>query len=84
LAAERAAKVAEAAAGLRETGGQRLLAAATSAIQLAQSLATVAQERATSLLPQLVDQELRDNFTQEFAAHARQTEALAAQLGPAA
>ena len=84
LAAERAAKVAEAATGLRETADQRLLTAATSAIQLAQALAADVQERATSLLPQLVDQELQDNFAHEFAAHTRQTEALAARLRPAA
>jgi hypothetical protein len=79
LAAERAAKVAEAAVGLRETGDQQILTAAKSAIQLAQALAAGAQERATSLLPQLADQELRDNFAHEFAAHAGQTETLAAE-----
>jgi hypothetical protein len=50
---------------------------------MAQALATSAQARATALLPQLADQELRDNFAHEFAAHASQTEALAARLGPA-
>jgi glutamate formiminotransferase len=84
LAAERAAKVAEAAAGLRDTGDQQLLAAAARALTQAQALAAGAQERAASLLPQLADQELRDNFAHEFAAHARQTETLAAQSGPAA
>jgi hypothetical protein len=84
LAAERAAKVAEAAAGLCAAGDQRLLAGATSAIKLAQVLAAGAQEHAAALLPQLADQELRDNFAQEFAAHARQTEAMANQVEPAA
>jgi glutamate formiminotransferase len=83
LAAERAAKVAEVAAGLDETSDQQIQTAATSAIQMAQALAADAQARATALLPQLADQELRDNFAHEFAAHARQTEALAARLGPA-
>jgi hypothetical protein len=78
LVAERAAKIAEAAVGLRDTSDQRLLTAATSAIQLAQVLAAGAQERAISLLPQLADQELRDNFAHEFAAHTKQTETLAA------
>jgi hypothetical protein len=84
LAAERAAKVAEAVAGLLETGDQPHLAAARSILQLAQALAAGSEQRAAPLLPQLGDQELRDNFAYEFAAHARQTEALAAQLGPAA
>ncbi|HET9223200.1 MAG TPA: glutamate formimidoyltransferase [Roseiflexaceae bacterium] len=83
LAAERAAKVAEVAAGLRETGDQQIQTAATSAIQMAQALAVNAQARATALLPQLADQELRDNFAHEFAAHTSQTEALAARSGPA-
>jgi hypothetical protein len=83
LIAERSAKVAESAAGLRETSDQRLLAAATSAIQQAQALAAGAQERATSLLLQLADQELRDNFAHEFDAHAKQTGAIASQFGAA-
>jgi hypothetical protein len=84
LAAERAAKVAEAATGLRDAGDIDLHAAATSTIQLAQALAASAQARATALLPQLADQELRDHFAQEFAAHARQTQALAGQVRAAA
>jgi glutamate formiminotransferase len=84
LVAERAAKVAEMAAGLRESGDEGLRAAAAGAIHLAQALAEGAQARAAALLPQLVDQELRENFEQEFAAHARQADELAARLGPAA
>jgi hypothetical protein len=72
LVAERAAKVAETAAGLREGGDERLRAAAASAIRLAQTLAVGAQTRVAPLLPQLADEELRSNFEQEFAAHTRQ------------
>jgi glutamate formiminotransferase len=82
LAAERATKVAQAAAGLRESDDESLRAAAAGAIYLAQALAAGAQARATPLLPQLTDDELRDNFEHEFAAHARQVEELAAQSGP--
>ena len=77
LAAERAAKVAEAAAALHQASDERLLAAATNAMQLAQTLAAGAQARAASLLPQLADQELRDNFAHAFAMHAQQTESIA-------
>src|SRR5262249_5555341 len=49
LAAERAAKVAEIAAGMREAGDERVRAATTSAIKLAQALAAGAQARAEPL-----------------------------------
>jgi glutamate formiminotransferase len=83
LVAERAAKVAEAAAGLYEAGDEHLRAASAGAIHLARALAAGAQARATPLLSQLPDQELRANFAREFAAHMSQTEALAAELEPA-
>lgn len=84
LVAERAAKVAEAATGLHEVGDEQLRAASAGAIHLAQALAAGAQARATPLLPHLLDDELRANFAQAFAAHTGQIEALAAGLGPTA
>jgi hypothetical protein len=84
LTAERAVKVAEIAAGLHENGDQHLRGVAAGAIQLAQTLTSSAHSQAAALLPQIADAELRANFAQEFAAHARQAEALAAQLGPRA
>jgi hypothetical protein len=84
LTAERAVKVAEMAAGLHGNGDQHLRGVATGAIQLAQTLASSAHSQAAALLPQIADEELRANFAQEFAAHAKQAEALAAQLEPTA
>jgi hypothetical protein len=84
LVAERAAKVAEAAVGLREGGDEHLRATSASTIHLAQALAAGAQARATPLLLRLPDEELRANFAQEFAAHIGQIEALVAGLEPAA
>ena len=84
LVAERAAKVAEAAVGLREAGDEHLRAASAGAIHLAQALAAGAQARATPLLPQLPDEELRANFVQAFAAHTGEIDALAAELRSAA
>ena len=77
LVAERAAKVAELATGLSDSGGETANAA-----RLAHVIALGAQARATPLLPQLADEELRANFAQEFAAHARQTAEFVARLEP--
>ncbi|HEY3231101.1 MAG TPA: hypothetical protein VGJ87_17875, partial [Roseiflexaceae bacterium] len=77
LVAERAAKVAEIATGLSDSGGE-----AASAARLAQVIALGAQARATPLLPQLPDQELRANFAREFAAHARQSAEFVARVEP--
>jgi len=77
LVAERAAKVAELTTGLSDSGGE-----AASAARLAQVTALSAQARSTSLLPQLPDEELRANFAQEFAAHARQAAEFVARLEP--
>ncbi|HEX9370831.1 MAG TPA: hypothetical protein VF897_07480, partial [Roseiflexaceae bacterium] len=64
-------------AGLSDSGGE-----AASAARLGQVIALGAQARATSLLPQLPDEELRANFAQEFAAHARQAAEFVARLEP--
>jgi glutamate formiminotransferase / 5-formyltetrahydrofolate cyclo-ligase len=80
LAAERAAKVAESATRLSEAGDEGFRAAAAGAIHLAAALAAGAWARAAVLLPQIGDEELRANFAQEFAAHARQAEGFVARL----
>jgi glutamate formiminotransferase len=80
LAAERAAKVAESAAGLSEAGDEGFRAAAAGAIHLAGALAAGAWARAAVLLPQIGDEELRANFAQEFAAPARQIGELAGRI----
>ena len=47
---------------------------------LAEAVAAGAQVRAAALLPQLTDEELRANFTREFAAHAQHAGELVARL----
>jgi glutamate formiminotransferase len=76
LIAERAAKVSETLAGLLKHGDADLRNAAVSASYLAHTLASSAQLRALSLLPQLPDAELRANFAREFDAHSQRTREL--------
>jgi glutamate formiminotransferase len=80
LVAERAAKVADSVLGLSAAGDEGFRATATSAVHLAAALAAGARARAVLLLPQLGDEDLRANFAQEFAAHARQAEGSVAQI----
>ena len=80
LVAERAAKIAECAVGLSTSGDKGFRAAAISTIHLAAALAAGAEARGALLLPQIADEELRANFAQEFAAHARQAASLVEQI----
>ena len=78
LGAERAAKVSEALAGMREDGAAGFRSAAAGATHLAYVVATGAQLRAQALLSQLPDEELRANFEREFDSHVRRTRELIA------
>ncbi len=80
LIAERAAKVADSAASLGVEGNTGQRAAVVSTVYLAAALAAGALAQAAPLLPQLADAELRDNFSQEFAAHTRQIRAIIEQI----
>jgi glutamate formiminotransferase len=78
LVAERSVKVAEIAAGHGAAGDLGRASASTMA-QLAHALAAGAQARSAALLPQIADEELRANFSREFAAHVEQAGELVAK-----
>jgi glutamate formiminotransferase len=79
LLAERAVKVAEIAVELGSAGDWRQRSIPDETCLLAQAVAVGAQARGAALLPELGDEELRANFTREFAAHAHQAAALASR-----
>jgi hypothetical protein len=84
LVAERAVKVSELAVSIGTAGDAPLSPALAGAVHLAQAVATSARLRAQPLLAQLPDEELRANFEQEFASHARQAGELVEKARPTA